>query len=57
MDETHRMRVKITLPPKPIVVGRQLWMVREDCDSLVRVNKPLIGSLHLCQSGEDEEDE
>ena len=33
---------------KPFVVGNQLWAKCSNCEQLVRLNKPLLGSLHFC---------
>lgn len=33
---------------KIIRVGGKLYMVCEHCGSFVRINKPILGSLHLC---------
>jgi hypothetical protein len=45
-------RVEPLVPPLPGVAftaNGKLWAVCADCDTLVRLDKPLIGSLHLCE--------
>lgn len=32
----------------PTVVGKQLWKQCAGCKQMVRLNKPIIGSLHFC---------
>ena len=34
--------------PKIYVVGNKLYAVCLDCGSLVQLNKPIIGSMHVC---------
>lgn len=36
------------VPEGTFVVGNKLYAVCADCGGLVQVNKPLLGSLHLC---------
>lgn len=36
-----------------VQVGRQLWQVCGLCEEPVRLNKPLIGSFHLCLNAEE----
>ena len=36
-----------------VTVGNHLYMLCSTCRSLVRINKPLIGSLHICSLPED----
>lgn len=31
-----------------LVVGKKIYVTCEACETLVRINKPLIGSLHIC---------
>jgi len=31
-----------------LVVGGKIYALCGDCDSLVRINKPLFGSMHIC---------
>jgi hypothetical protein len=37
-------------PGEFVVVGRQLWGMCDACARPVRVNKPILGSLHACRS-------
>lgn len=37
-------------PPGAFVVGKQLWARCQHCGALVRLNKPIFGSLHICLS-------
>jgi hypothetical protein len=36
-----------------IVAGGKLYAQCPDCGKLVRVNKPILGSLHICLSPEE----
>lgn len=48
----------MTKPPSSneyLVVGGKIYSTCDDCGKLVRVNKPLFGSLHVCIEDEDEE--
>jgi hypothetical protein len=38
---------------KPIIVGGSIYCECLDCGKLVRVNKPILGSLHFCLSDEE----
>lgn len=38
----------MALPPGTFIVGNKLMAVCKDCGSIVRVDKPFIGSLHVC---------
>lgn len=33
---------------KPFIVGNKVMAVCSECGTLVRLDKPLLGSLHLC---------
>ena len=35
-------------PGQVVKIGKALYSRCAECDSLVRVNKPILGSLHLC---------
>lgn len=35
------------------VVGESIYMICEDCKTLVKLNKWLFGSLHFCLSSEE----
>jgi hypothetical protein len=35
------------------VIGRSIYEVCGTCGSIIRLNKPIIGSLHICLSEED----
>ena len=36
------------LPPGCWVIGRTIYCQCARCNKVVRVNKPIIGSMHLC---------
>ena len=36
-----------------IVIGKQLWQQCQVCQQLVRINKTILGSLHICLSEEE----
>jgi len=42
---TDRLRVE---PGEVFIVGEKLFCVCGDCLRVVRVNKPVVGDLHLC---------
>ena len=49
------MRIPTLLPAGTWVINGRWYGVCPDCGSTVRLNKPVIGSLHFC--GEWPEDE
>lgn len=32
-----------------LVVGKRLYAKCDECNSLVRLNKPILGCLHICK--------
>lgn len=40
-------------PGKTYVVGSKLMQICLDCHELVRIDKPIFGSLHFCLSDEE----
>lgn len=41
------------LPPGMFRVGHKLYGVCADCERVIRVDKFLFGSLHVCLTGEE----
>ena len=39
---------KIGLPKGTFIVGSKLMAVCADCQKIIRMDKPIFGSLHLC---------
>lgn len=33
---------------QPIIVGGKIYVICQECHKLVRANKPIFGSIHLC---------
>jgi len=34
---------------KAIVRGHKIYALCESCETVVRINKPLVGSMHVCR--------
>lgn len=41
------------LPPGVFVVGNQLYTQCGACGKVIRLNKPILGSLHICLTDEE----
>jgi len=39
--------------PTPIIAGSRIYMVCQDCERLVCLNKWIFGSLHICLTDEE----
>lgn len=46
LTETEKHQL---LVGRPILRGSKVYAICDGCRSLVRVNKPMLGSLHLCK--------
>jgi hypothetical protein len=44
------------LPPGAFIVGSKIYCRCEECGSLVRINKPIFGDLHLCLTEEEKKE-
>ena len=44
-------------PGKVMVIGRKAYVACPLCRSIVRINKPLIGDLHICVGGTHEHED
>jgi|APCry1669193181_1035450.scaffolds.fasta_scaffold90610_3 hypothetical protein len=38
------------------IVGKKLLDVCQDCGQIVRIDKPIFGSLHICTTPEERKD-
>jgi len=34
---------------KIVTVGNKMYAICQECGAIVQINKPLLGSLHLCK--------
>ncbi len=41
------------LPKNCFMVGKKLMGICSDCGSIVRIDKPIFGSIHLCLNEEE----
>ncbi len=39
----------------PVFVNGKVYALCKECGSLVRLNKPFIGSMHLCSASDETE--
>ena len=47
IGEEMTPEIKI-IPGKPFLVGKKLMVQCSNCLKIIRIDKPIIGSLHVC---------
>lgn len=45
----------MNLPIGTFIVGNKLMAVCRDCEKVIRVDKPIFGSLHICLTQEEKQ--
>lgn len=43
------------LPQGTFIVGNKLMGVCVDCEKIIRIDKPIFGSMHICLTHEEKE--